>query len=239
MGGINLTGFEQLIGRFVPFVGQVIDFKSEQQLDAAVKDLYSQTARLAILTVQEVAAFLWWAAHIAAAGDDALGYADQIQSALAKANADEMEIWREWINVKHPEDLRALYNALLAEVAKELKAFKAANKVNLKPLEQAIAALQKWQKDTVTPDLKAWNTFYAAWRKTYLPPVQTLTHWLHSPATFAEWAILPLLAVSPSALRKQSTQHIATAIEAALVNTWQNDPQALFDSMAEWLLAGK
>lgn len=239
MSIVDLPGFEKLFKKFLPFVGQVISFKVELDQNAAIQDLYTQTARLAILSVQDIAAFLWWAAHIAAAADDALGYSDEIRAALAKANTLEMEAWREWINVKHPADLQALCDTLRAAVQRELEAFKAANKVNLKPLEQAIVELQKWRKNTVTPDLKAWNTFYAAWKDTYLPPVQTLTHWLKSPATFADWAILPLIAATPSALRKPITQRYATSIEALLINTWRNDPQPVFDAFAEWLVSGK
>lgn len=239
MAIVNLSGFEQLVGRFVPFVGEVIDFKAEQALDKAVTDLYANVVRLAVMTVQETTAFLWWAAHIASAADDALGYSAEIRDAISRANALEMEVWREWVNVKHPQDLRSLYDTLLRELQRQLDALRAGNQESLKPLWKAIHELQLWRKNTVTPDLKAWNTFYKTWNDTYLPPVRTLTHWLKSPGTFAEWAILPLIAATPSALRKPITQRSATAIESTLMATWQNDPQPVFDAITQWLVAGK
>lgn len=237
MALVDLNKWEQLVASYLPFVGSALDFAREQQTDKALKSLYDQADALAIILVQEIAGFLWWAAHIASAASDALGYSVQIQAALAKADSDILEAWTEWVNVKHPADLQSLYDTLRGEVKTVHDTIKVTQKANLKPLEAEIAALQKWRLDTVTPALKAWNFFYATWKDTYLPPIQTLKRWLKSPNTFSAWALPPLMSAAPLAISAANNKTVSTAIERALIATWTNDPQAVLDNLLQWLVS--
>lgn len=238
MALIKLNELEQEIGSFLPFIGAVIDFKRSQQVSQAVSDLYNQTDALAVLVVQDIAAFLWWAYHIASATDDALGYSAQIQAA-ARAEGDyNAQAWTEWLNAKYPTDLRKLYAVLHAELDAVKGSIPKRQRINLRPLERAIADLDKWRKVTVTPDLRQWNLFYGNWKRNYMPPLLTLRRWLKTPSTFAAWGTLPILSHAQSTLRDKANQGLATAIETALIQTWVNDPQPVYNAVLQWLVTG-
>ena len=238
MALIKLNELEQEIGSFLPFIGSVIDFKRVQQVSKAIGALYDQTDALAVLVVQDIAAFLWWAAHLAAAADDALGYSAQIQTAIDHANARNMETWQLWLNVKYPADLRSLYDALQAEIDQVRKGIPKQQHINLKPILRRLSALEHWQKVTVTPELTKWTRFYDSWRRTYRPPVLTLIGWLRHPATFGKWAVMPVLSETPSQLRKRANSALAASIGLALTQTWTSDPQPIFDAVTQWLVTG-
>jgi len=237
MALIKLTEFEQEIGSFLPFIGSAIDYTRSKELAKAVSTLFDQTDVLAILTVQEIAAFLWWAAHIAASTGDALGYSAQIEAALDAANKANLATWSEWVNVKHPADLNALYRLISVEIDQLLKARSRALGGALGKLQAEIVALQKWRKRTVTPTLAKWTKFDAEWIKTYRPPIDTLRTWLKEPGKFAEWAITPLITVAPSAVGKKSAKRNVTAIERAFVATWTNDPQPIWNAVLDLLVS--
>jgi hypothetical protein len=236
MALINLTEFEQEIGSFLPFIGSAIDYTRSKELSKAISTLYNQTDVLAILTVQEIAAFLWWAAHIAASTGDALGYSAQIEAALNAANRATQATWAEWVNVKHPADLNALYRLITAEIEQTLKARSKALGGSLGKLQAEIVALQKWRKHTVTPTLVKFVGFYGEWNKTYRPPIDTLRNWLREPGKFAEWAIVPLIHAAPAAVAKPAAKRSATAIEQALVATWTNDPKPIWNVALNFLV---
>lgn len=234
---VDLTGFEQYIASYIPFIGNAIDYKREQEIQKALVQLYDEADAVTVLLVKFISAELWWASHIASAAADALGYAGQIKAALAKADSDMLDTWAKWLTVKYPADLRKLYSNLVNQIDAVKKELSKEQKANLKPLEDAIAALQKWKKDTVTPELKSWLTFHALFKKTYAPPLHTVIGWLHKPATLADFVALPLIGVLPTDLRKPAAHTAATSIATALTDTWANDPQKVYESVLDWLLA--
>lgn len=237
MALFKLNDFEQLVASYVPILGQVVDFERTKEEQKAIVSLYDEADILAVTLVKVISATLWWAAHIASATGDALGYSEQIKEAIDKANADNVEAWRIWLDEKYPADLRSLYAALEGSVKTVHKTVHTTQKVNLKPVWAAIKALQDWKTKTVTPTLTQWEKFYATWNKTYRPPVLTLASWLRSPNTFAMWALPPLVANMPSQLRKPVSLTPATNIALILTQTWTNDSDAIMNAILEWGLA--
>lgn len=237
MAVIKLTQFEQYVASYVPFLGEAIDFKREQEIQKALVQLYDETDGITVLLVKFIVAELWWASHIGSAASDARGYSEQIQKALSKADDDILAAWTDWLKSKYPADLRALYDELETSRKAGNSNLRKLIKADLKPLEAEIAALEKWKKITVTPDLKQWITFYGTWKKTYLPPLRTLIDWLKTPSTFAKWAILPLISVMPSSLRTKHAAAHATAIESALLATWTKDPDTVYTYVLDWLVS--
>ena len=237
MALINLTDFEQLIVSYIPLVGSALDFQREKQVQKALVALYDQSDALAVLLVKDIAAFLWWAYHVGSAAADSLGYSAQIQAALKKANANNEAIWNEWLDVKYPDDLKALYKFITDE--QNGKAAAQAKKLasELAKLAKEIAALETWKNKTVDPTLTEWKQFYDGWKKTYLPLMRLLSKWESSPKALASYVLPPLMPELASALHKQTYQGTATSIEQALVNTWVNDPQDIFTGMLQWLVS--
>lgn len=237
MALLNLTKFEALIASYIPYVGEIVDYKRENATDKALSQLYDSTDALTMVVVRLTVALLWWASHIASATSDSLGYAAQIEAALAKADDDILSAWQEWLNIKYPADLRKLYDDLSKSTQAVKKSIPKQQKVNLKPIEAEIAALEKWKKVTVTPDLKSWISFYTTWKTTYVKPVTTLISWLKTPKLFAQWATPPILSYLPSIVQAKPYQPSLTTIEAALVSTWTNDPSNIFTGILNWLVS--
>lgn len=215
----------------------ILGISTEKSLADEIKRLYKEADSLAVLTVRVTAALLWWASHIASAAADANGYGQQIQAALKKADANTLAAWQEWLNVKYPADLRKLYSDLSGQIGETRKAIPKVHKVNLKPIEAEIVALEKWKKVTVTPELKSWLTFAATWKHTYQPALHTLLGWLHKPITLADFLALPLIGALPAYLHKPAARTGSTAIAAALAATWANDPDVIYDAVLDWLVA--
>lgn len=215
----------------------ILGFAKGESVDDALTRLYGDTNRLAILTVKFIVAVVWWGSHIGSAASDAYGYSAQIRAALAKADDNLLTVWREWLDNRYPTDLQALYDDLYGQIVATQKSIPKQHKVNLKPIEKRLAALETWKQKTASPELRRWTRFYATWKHTYLPPLRTLIRWLHSPRTFANWALPPLLAQAPSTMRKPSMRKRTAAIETALLASWVNDPQVVYDSVLKWLVS--
>ena len=234
-GVASLTDFSS---SFVGLAGSVFGLAEQANTDRALTALYDEADRLAVMTVKSVTALLWWAAHIGSAAADAEGYGAQIRKALTDAGLYGLDTWREFLNVKYPDDLQSLYDTLHSEISDTGKKLTAAQAKGLGKLAAEIAALIHWRKVTVTPDLVKWTRFYAAWQKTYLPPLGTLMGWLASPSKFTTWAIMPLMNAALAELSDAGNVKLSTAIEQALTATWRNNPQGTYDSVLAWLVAG-
>lgn len=216
---------------------EILGLAQGESLANQIKKLYKETDQFAVQVVRFMVAVLWWASHMASAASDARGYGAQIQAALKKADANTLATWQEWLNVKYPADLRKLYGDLEGSITSVKKSIPRQHKVNLKPIETELAALEKWKKQTVTPELKQWLTFYATWKKTYVKPMHTLISWLRSPGVLADFIALPLVSVLPSKLRERAAARSAFGIESALVATWNDNPQVIYDSILQWLVS--
>lgn len=214
----------------------LLGIAKDESLSEEVNRLYKEADALAVFTVKVTIALFWWAAHIGSATSDALGYSAQIQAAMATANKYELEAWQEFLRVKHPTEIRRVYIRTTKRIEVTKRVMAKAQRVNLKPILKRLAALEHWRKHTVTPALRNWTNFYRLWRSTYRPAVLTVVRWRRKPSTFASWAIGPLIVAAPKALRRTAAKRSATAIEAALVATWQNDPSTIYNSVLEWLV---
>lgn len=225
---------EDALGSVLSLLG----LKQNADLEQAINDLYHDTDALATFTIKAVIALYWWAAHVGSATEDAFKYAEQIQAEQATANRHQLEAWQTLLAIKHPAEIRRVYIRTTKRIEVTKKVMAKAQKVNLKPIYRRLAALEKWRRHIVTPALKSWSNFHRLWRSTYLPAVRVIIRWRKHPADFAQWAIMPLIVAAPKALRKKAAKRSATAIEAALVNTWRNDPGTIYDSILEWLVTG-
>ena len=236
MALVKLTDFEQLVASYLPFMGSALDFRREKEIGKALLALYDQADALAVLSTQTIAAFLWWAAHIASAAENTRGYADEIQAAITKANTFNENAWKEWLTVKYPDDLRALYVKVTADIEAAKQQLRNESASGLRKLEAEIAALEKWKRNTVTPAIIDLRKFLSLFDKTYVPPLRTLIQWLDKPSVFAKWAILPIIDAMPAGLREKAVQKRVTAMEQIFVGTWNNDPGAIWSSIQTWLV---
>lgn len=227
-----------LANSYLSVVTGILGLEQQAAVDKAIRDLYNEADALAVMTVKSVSAFLWWAGHIASAAADVNGYGGQIETALRKAGKFQTDAWNLFLTVKYPADLQSLYDTLHGEVSDTGKKLTAAQAKGLGKLEGEIAALLHWKKVTVTPQLTLWRRFYASWRTTYLPPITTLQTWLASPAKFAQWSILPIMAAMVTTLKDRSHATLAASIESALTATWTSDPQAVLDNVLAWAVSG-
>lgn len=214
----------------------LLGISHDESLSDQIKQLYKEADTLAVFTVKVVAALYWWTSHIASATGDAFNYAVQIQDAMATANKYELETWKQFLAIKHPTEIRRVYIRTTKRIQVVKKVMGRQQKVNLAPIKKELAALEKWKKVTVTPELNQWKRFYAAWRKDYLPPLRTLKHWINRPTAMAEFLSLPLISVMPSALRKYAAKSSATTIETILVDLWANNPQLIYEAVLKWLV---
>lgn len=209
----------------------------DESLADQVKQLYKEADTLAVFTVKVVAALYWWTSHIASATGDAFNYAVQIQNAMAEANKYELETWKQFLAIKHPTEIRRVYIRTTKRIEVTKKVMAKQQKVNLGPIKKELAALEKWKKNTVTPDLRHLMAFLHLWEKTYKKPVVRWVQWFKKPSLFAKWAAMPLVVQLPTTLRNKGARKHVTAIEAALLATWVNDPQTVYNSVLEWLVA--
>lgn len=230
----GLPGIEVGVSDILGLLG----LEQGESLSEEVARLYREADSLAVFTVKVTIALFWWAAHMGSATADALGLAAQMQAESATVNKYQLQAWQTFLSVKHPAEIRRVYIRTTKRIEVTKKVMQKASKVNLAPIKRELAALERWKKHTVTPDLRAWNTFHRNWDKTYLPAARTVIRWRKHPADFAHWAIMPLIAAAPPALRKPAAKHASTLIAAELVNTWQNDPQTVYNHVLKWLVTG-
>ena len=214
----------------------LLGFAQNESIAREISRLYDDTDALAVFTVKVTIALFWWANHIASATSDALGYSQQMLDETTQTNQYQLETWQRTLRLLRQAELRRVYIHTTKTVQVIKKYTQQQRKVDLRPILKRLTALETWKKNTATPKLNQWTTFYAAWRKTYLPPVQTLQRWLSSPSTFAAFAIPPLLANLPAALGQSGNLASATAIEAALVKTWTRDSGAIWMAVQNWLV---
>lgn len=216
----------------------LLGISQNESMADEIKRLYQEADSLAVFTIQAVVALMWWCSHMGSATSDALGYSAQIQSAMATANKYQLEAWTDFLNVIHPAEIRQVYIRTTKQIEDVKKVTQVTQKVNLKPIEKEIAALQKWEKHTVNPDLKRLMAFWHAWENTYKAPVARWVTWFKKPSLFAQWAAGPLVTQLPVTLAGKSAQKHAAQIAAALVATWQTDPDTIYNSVLSWLVAG-
>lgn len=208
----------------------------DESLSDQIKNLWQADDALATFVIKTGVALYWWTAHIASATGDAFNYAVQIQNAMATANKYEMETWKQFLAIKHPAEIRRVYIRTTKRIEVTKKVMAKRQKVNLGPIKKELAALEKWKKNTVTPDLKHLMAFLHLWEKTYKRPVVRWVQWFKKPSLFAKWAAMPLVVQLPTTLRNKGARKHVTAIEAALLATWVNDPQTVYNSVLEWLV---
>lgn len=208
----------------------------DESLSDQIKQLYKEADTLAVFTVKVVAALYWWTSHIASATGDAFNYAVQIQNAMATANKYELETWKQFLAIKHPTEIRRVYIRTTKRIEVTKKVMAKQQKVNLGPIKRELAALEKWKKNTVTPDLKKLMAFWHAWENTYKKPVVQWVQWFKKPSLFAKWAAMPLVVQLPTTLNNKGACKNVTAIEAALLATWVNDPQTVYNAVLDWLV---
>lgn len=216
----------------------LLGIAQSESLADQIKQLSEETDSLAVLTIQAVVALMWWCSHMGSATADALGYAAQMQAEMKTSNEYELESWTRFLKVIHPEEIRQVYIRTTKQIEDVKKVTEVKQKVNLTPIKKEIAALQKWEKHTVNPDLKRLMAFWHAWEKTYKAPVVRWVSWFKKPSLFAQWAAAPLVAQLPTTLTSKAAQKSAAKIAAALVATWQTDPDAIYNSVLSWLVAG-
>lgn len=209
-----------------------------ESLAEEISRLYKEADSLAVFTVKVTVALFWWASHMASATADAFGYAAEIQAESKTVNDYQLETWKDFLRIKHPAEIRRVYIRTTKRVEVVKREIAKQHKVNLGPIKKELAALERWKKNTVTPDLKSWVSFRATFKKTYLPPLRTLIGWIHKPPTLADFVAMPLISVLPTYLHKTAARSHATAIEAALLTTWVKDPQTVYDAMLNWLVTG-
>lgn len=226
-----------LTDSFLGVVAQLVGLESQIQIEKAIRTLYDEADQLAVMTVKSIAALLWWAAHIGAATGTADMYGAQIQAALTAAGNHSAATWREFLTVKYPADLHALYDTLHGESKLAHRQLSNNQAKGLGQLAAEIAALMHWRKHTVTPELVAWTRFSRAWKRDYLPIVRTVGLWLKTPSTFGAWAAMPILTAAAGKLAQQDNATLATAVEQALAQTWANDPNGTLNSALAWLVA--
>lgn len=214
----------------------LLGIASNESMAQELNRLYKEADSLAVFTVKVTVALFWWASHMASATADAFSYAAQIQAALATANKHELATWTEFLSIKHPAEIRKVYIRTTKRIQVVKREMAKQQKVNLGPIKKELAALQKWKKNTATPELRSWMAFRATFKKTYLPPLRTLIKWTHKPSTLADFVAMPLIGVLPTYLHKTAARSHATAIEAALLATWVNDPQTIYNAVLKWLV---
>lgn len=216
----------------------LLGIAQNESLSEQISKLYSEADALAVFTVKVTVALFWWASHMASATADALGYSAQMQAEMAEANKYELETWTQFLRVKHPAEIRRVYIRTTKRIQVVKKIIQRQQEVNLSAIRRELAELERWKKKTVTPELKQWLTFYANWKKTYRAPLHTLIRWQHKPETLVLFILGPLISAMPSGLRKATAKRSATAIEAALLATWVNDPDTVYSSVLDWLVTG-
>jgi hypothetical protein len=204
--------------------------------DQALARLYREANGLAALVAEFVIAELWWAAHLSTAIADLWGFMDRAGDSINTLAHNQDEAWSQFLAHKYPADLRDLYDRLVARIP-------AQQKVNLKPIEDAIKRLQHddqkeqtWRAKIADPRLNQWVKFYAAWKTTYAPPLRTLRDWLKHPAHLASFALPSIVAGLPSQLRQSGSLSSATSIELALVTTWTERPDMVYNAVINWLV---
>lgn len=214
----------------------IIGISQGESLQQEITRLYQEADSLAVFSVKSIAALYWWAAHMASATNDALNYAQQMKAESATTNADMLNAWTTYLKIKRPADIRKVYIHTTDRINVTKRIIQQVNKAELAKLAKEIAALETWKNKTVTPDLKNLLAFLKAWESTYKAAVVRWVAWFKTPSLFAQWAAAPLVVQLPATLSNASAQVAATAIEAALVNTWLRDSNKVWDMVSAWLV---
>ena len=209
-----------------------------ESVQAEIARLYREADSLAVFSVKSIVALYWWAAHMASATSDALGYSQQMLDENATTNADQLNTWKTFLSIKHPRDIRLIHIHTTNRIEVTKRIIQRINSAELAKLAKEIAALETWKRKTVTPDLRKLLAFLAAWEHTYRSPVVRWVKWFKTPSEFAKWAAYPLLVQLPSTLGTKRAQRPATAIELELLKTWTRDPDAIWTAVSTWLVTG-
>ena len=228
----DVPGFQAGLSDVLGLVG----IEQNDSIAAEITRLYSEADSLAVFSVKSIVALYWWAAHIASATADALGYAQEIQAESKTANQDQLKIWTTYLGIKRPAEIQRVYIRTTKQIDVTRRIVQKVNSKELAKLAKEVAALEAWKKKTVTPDLSKLLAFLAAWNKTYKAPVVRWVAWFKAPSQFAQWAAMPLVSQLPTTLSEAAAHVKATAIEAALVNTWSSDSGTIWDSVSQWLV---
>ena len=207
-----------------------------ESVQAEIARLYREADSLAVFSVKSIVALYWWAAHMASATSDALGYSQQMLDENKTINADQLNTWKTFLSVKHPRDIRLIHIHTTNRIEVTKRIIQRINSAELAKLAKEIAALETWKRKTVTPDLRKLLAFLAAWEKTYKPAVARWVTWFGTPSGFAQWAAGPLVVQLPTTLKLRRHEKSATAIEAALVKTWLNDSNVIWGAVSQWLV---
>ena len=214
----------------------LLGFQQDQSTQAEIARLYREADSLAVFSVKSIVALYWWAAHMASATSDALGYAQQMLDENTTINADQLNTWKTFLSIKHPRDIRLIHIHTTNRIEVTKRIIQRINNAELAKLAKEIAALETWKRKTVTPDLRKLMLFWHAWEKTYKAPVVRWVAFFKTPSLFAQWAAGPLVVQLPTTLTSASAKASATAIEAALVKTWANDSDIIWGAVSQWLV---
>jgi len=224
--------FEAGLNDILTLVGLANDQSTAQE----IARLYREADSLAVFSVKSIVALYWWAAHMASATSDALGYSQQMLDENKTTNADQLNTWKTFLSIKHPRDIRLIHIHTTNRIEVTKRIIQRINNAELARLAKEIAALERWKRKTVTPDLRKLMLFWHAWEKTYKAPVVRWVAWFKKPSLFAQWAAMPLVVQLPTTLKAAAAQKSATAIEAALVKTWLNDSNVIWGAVSQWLV---
>lgn len=227
----------ELWGNALSGIANLLNWQAAKSTASSIKQIYKLLQDITAVEVRFIIAMFWWVAHLAAAVSDIDTNTNAISDDIKTLTANEKDAWTELLNTKLPADLQALYKALSGHTDQKTTAVAKAAKVNLKPIEQEIAALELWKKNVVTPALTDWKSFYALWRSTYVKPVTTLTVWLKSPSQFARWATPPILPQAVSLFGTKQYLPLAQNLSILLANTWASNPDAIGQAVNQLMSA--
>jgi hypothetical protein len=208
-----------------------------ESISREISRLYGEADSLAVFSVKSIVALYWWAAHMASATSDALGYAQQMLDENKTTNQHQLDTWKTYLGIKRPQEIRRIYIRTTKQIQVTKRVIQKVNASEIAKLKKEIAALETWKKKTVTPDLRRLLAFLKAWESTYKRVVVRWVTWFKTPSDFAKWAAMPLVVQLPTTLTNVRAQKSVTAIEAALVNTWAQNPDVIYNSVLEWLVA--
>ena len=231
---VDAPEFEAGLNDILTLVG----ISQNESVAAEITRLYHEADSLAIFSIKSIVALYWWAAHMASATSDALGYSQQMLDENKTTNKHHLDTWTTYLSVKRPRDLRRVYIRTTKRIEVTKRIIQKVNGKELAKLAKEIAALEAWKKHTVTPDLRKVLLFLAAWEKTYEAPVVRWVKWFKTPSEFAKWAAMPLVVQLPTTLTNKHAARSATAVEVALLKTWVRDPDTVYSAVLDWLVAG-
>jgi hypothetical protein len=214
----------------------LLGLSQNESVAQEITRLYHEADSLAIFSVKSIVALYWWASHMASATAYALGYSQQMLAENKTTNADQLNTWKTFLSIKHPNELRKVYIHTTDRINVTKHIIQKINNAELAKLAKEVAALETWKTKTVTPDLRKLLAFLSAWESTYKAAVVRWVAWFKTPSQFAKWAAMPLVVQLPTTLGNPAAKAKATAIELALVKTWANDSDAIWTAVQQWLV---